>query len=169
MLPKALTRAALTLAALTCAAAPARAQSQTQTFMLVNGGAIAGDSTVDAYRNWIDLFSITHSLAPSGKNLNSCAIDVGKGIDSAGPRLWAAAVAAQNLGPVQIDIRKAGGDPFKFYEILLSNARVTSIVSTPDQFLERLTLTGDSVTVKFIAQSATGQPLPPVVTTVNCR
>jgi type VI protein secretion system component Hcp len=168
MLSKTLTRAALTLAVLMCGVSPARAQAQTQTFMLVNGGAIPGDSTVDAYRNWIDLFSITHSLAPSGKALNACAIDVGKGIDSAGPRLWAAAVAAQNLGPVQIDIRRAGGEPFKFYEILVANARVTSIVSTPDQFLERLTLTGDSVTVKFIGQSATGQPLP-VVTTVNCR
>ena len=151
------------------AALPAHAQSQTQTFMLVNGGAIPGDSTVDAYRNWIDLYSITHALAPSGKAANACIIDVGKGIDSAGPRLWAAAVAAQNLGPVQIDIRKAGGDPFKFYEILLTNARVTSIVSMPDQFLERLTLTGDAVTVKFIAQNAQGQLLPPVTTTVNCK
>ena len=76
----------------------ARAQSQTQTFMLVNGGAIPGDSTVLRHR---------------GRQ---------GGIDSAGPRLWAAAVAAQNLGPVQIDIRKAGADPFKFYEILLTNA-----------------------------------------------
>ena len=39
----------------------------------------------------------------------------------------------------------------------------------PDQFLERLTLTGDAVTVKFIAQNTQGQSLPPVITTVNCR
>ena len=30
-------------------ALPAHAQSQTQTFMLVNGGAIPGDSTVEGY------------------------------------------------------------------------------------------------------------------------
>lgn len=39
----------------------------------------------------------------------------------------------------------------------------------PDQFLERLTLTGDAVTVKFIAQNAQGQQLSPVITTVNSR
>lgn len=149
---------------------PAHAQSQTQTFMLVNGGAIAGDSTVDGYKNWIDIYSVTHALAPAGKTLNACAIDVGKGIDSAGPRLWAAALGTPNLNSVQIDIRKSGGDqPFKFYEILLTNARITSILSTPDQLLERLTLTGDSVTVKFFPQSDTGAPLPAVSTTVTCK
>ena len=163
---KTLSRAVLTLGILFGGVESARAQPQAQTFMLVPN--IPGDSTVEGYKNWIDVYAITHALLPGGKG-SACAVDVAKGIDSAGPRLWASAVGGQPLGPVQIDILKAGADPFKFYEILLANARVTSITTMADQFTERVTLTADTITIKFISQSPTGPPVPGVPTTVSCK
>ena len=162
-----LSRAVLTVAIVLVGVQSARAQAQTQTFMLVPG--ISGDSTAEGYKTWIDVYAITHALAAAAKG-TACAVDVAKGIDSAGPRLWAAAMSAQVFAQVQIDIRKIGGDdPFKFYEILLVNARVNSITTMADQFSERLTLTADAITVKFIGQNEQGQPLPAVVTTVPCK
>lgn len=167
MLPKTLTGVALTLAVLIGGAAPASAQLQTDAFMLVP--TIAGDSVVEGYKDWIDLFSINHAVTPAGKSVGACSVEVVKGIDSAGPRLWAAAVTAQNLGQVQIDIRKPGEPSFKFYELLLTNARITAITSTPLSQFERVMLSADTITLKFFEQGPAGQSLPPVANTVSCK
>jgi type VI protein secretion system component Hcp len=144
-----------------------RAFAQASTFMLVPG--IAGDSVSAGHDRWIDVFSVTQTFDALTKSASVCSLAVGKGLDSAGPRLWAAAVTGQLFNQIQLDLLKQGDTPTKFYEILLINARVAAITTTPNQFMEHLTLVAESVTVKFFPQNPDGSIGQPITASVSCK
>jgi type VI protein secretion system component Hcp len=137
---------------------------QNTSFMLVPG--IPGDSINEGYAGWIDVRSLTQSFDASAKNANVCSLAVIKYLDSAGPRLWAAAVTGQPFKQVQLDIVTQNERPTKLYEILLINARIAGIKTTVvfGESFEDLTIVAESISLKFFPQ--TGQP---ITASVSCR
>jgi len=124
----------------------AQSPPETKTFILVPG--IAGDSSDEGHERWINVEALTQTFNPLAKADNICSLNLFKRLDSAGPRLWAAAVTEQVFNQVQVDIvRMLGDTPMKIYEILLGNARVASIKTSSSGFsnLEEVTITADSV------------------------
>lgn len=150
----------LVLLGTTLFAAPAFAQFDTY----MNISSIPGGSTDEQHRNWIDVVSLRQTWPGLGKK--TCDVEVVKGLDVAGPRLWAAAVLKQPLGEVRIEVIKPGGDTrFKFYEIRLTNARITSITTGGSNVLaESVALTGDTLTITYYSQGVDGN-VGTVVTT----
>jgi type VI secretion system Hcp family effector len=140
----------------------------TESFMFIPG--VPGDAIADRYENWIDVFSVLQSLDASGRKGSACSLSITKGIDSAGPRLWLAAVTGQVFAQIQLDVLRAGGDrQSKFYEVTLNNARITGISTTPDSLREQASLTAETMTLKVTPQSADGRPRDPVSATISCR
>jgi len=145
------------------------AQSRTATFMLVPG--IPGDSSHERYDGWIDVLSLTQTFDPIAKSGNVCSLAIHKRLDSAGPRLWAAAVTGQLFSQIQVDIVKEDDRPTKIYEILLVNARVASIMSMEggEGVIDSLTITADSVGLKFMRQNADGSIGQPITASFSCK
>ncbi len=100
----------LMLAVITVAMLPETASAQDETFMLVPG--ISGGSRDAHHPGWIDVVSLRQSWSAAAKKRESCEIEIVKGLDKAGPRLWAAAVLGQALGrPIQGPPRRLGLRP----------------------------------------------------------
>jgi hypothetical protein len=61
--------------------------------------------------------------------------------------------------------------PTKIYEILLVNARVASIMSMEggEGVIESLTITADSVGLKFMRQNADGSIGQPITASFSCK
>jgi type VI protein secretion system component Hcp len=83
--------------------------------------------------------------------------------------LWTAAVTGQVFNEVRIDFLKDGLFQYKYYELTLTNAQVTSITASPDALVEQLSISGDSATLKYYEQSADGTIRAPVAATVECK
>jgi type VI secretion system secreted protein Hcp len=137
-------------------------------FVLVPG--ITGGSTDQAHVGWIDVLSITQGW-DSGKK-SACQISLTKLIDVSGPRLWLAAVTGQMFGEIRIEAVKGGEIPFKFYEIRLQNARISSISTSGQKgdgiFVESLTLNSTNLILSFFTQNPDGTPGTPVTTNIPC-
>ena len=148
----------------------ASAQDAAATFMLVPG--IPGDSSTEGYVGWIAVSSFAHAFNPIEKTDNVCSLSITKRLDSAGPRLWAAAVTEQLFNRIQVDIVRPGGDGLvKIYEILLVNARVVSIMTSgsSDPPHDQVTITAESVGLKFIRQNPDGSVGPAITTSFSCK
>ena len=141
------------------------ASAQTDAFMLVPG--IPGNSQDARHAHWIEVISVSQSF-DSAKRRTACTVAIGKGLDSAGPKLWAAALTATIFNEITIELIRAGGTRQKYYDLKLTNARVTLMTSTPLTFLENLTLVGQSATLSYYPQNPDGSLAPPVTSTVNC-
>src|SRR6185436_10737853 len=100
----------------------------TDTFMLVPG--IPGDSAARGHENWIDVISLQQSWPGQVRKGTSCDVTVVKALDSAGPRLWLAAVTGQSFPEIKIEMVKAAADPFTFYQLKLTNAIISSITTS---------------------------------------
>ena len=139
------------------------------TFMLVPG--IPGDSSNEGYDGWIDVLSFSHAFNPTAKINNVCALSLSKRLDSAGPRLWAAAVTAQLFDQIRVDIVRLGDRPTKIYEVLLVNARVVDIITGGGNHIpnESVGITADSVGLKFFPQNPDGSMGPPITASVSCK
>jgi hypothetical protein len=71
-----------------------------------------------------------------------------------------------------VDIVRPGGDRLvKIYEILLVNARVVSIMTTGSSGspFDQLTITADSVGLKFIRQNPDGTIGPAITASFSCK
>ena len=146
---------------------PARAAAQANTFMYIAN--IPGDSTDDGHKDWINVSSLTQDFDAASKSASACGGAISKGFDKAGPLLWLAAVTGQRLGEVRIEvIRNAGDERPKLYELKISNARISTISSSPSELSESLQLLGDSATLTYFVQNNTG-PSTGISTTVTCK
>ena len=147
-------------------AAPSTA-ADTTTLLIIPG--IPGESHIAGYENAIDLYSVTQSFAVGSKAAAACTIAVTKGIDRSGPLLWGAAVTAQTLPEVRVDILRMGEVPLRFYTLTLTNANVLSITSSPSTLTESLTLAGTSATITYYPQKPDGSLGTPVTSAATCK
>ena len=132
---------------------PSRAAAQADTFMYIAG--IPGESTDDAHKDWINVTSLTQEFDAASKSASACGAAVAKAFDKAGPLLWLAAVTGQRLGEIRIEVISNGGDERqKLYELKISNARISTISSSPSELSESLQLVGDSATLTYFVQNA---------------
>lgn len=148
---------------------PASASAQDQTFMLVPG--IPGSAADAQHVGWIDITSVRQTWNAITKNHNACEIELGKGLDIAGPRLWAAAVTNQLFPEIRIEVWGGTAQARqKTYEIRLANARITGIVTSGEQtFVENVTIKAASLNLFFFSQSKPdGSPGSTVTTSVDC-
>jgi type VI protein secretion system component Hcp len=151
---------------------PATASAQTtSTFMYVDG--INGGSTDAKHQGWINVTSFVQSMqvvkaGPAQVQQPVCGgMEIVKGLDNAGPGLWNAAMNLRMLGDVRIEVMVRD---VKVYEIRLSNARVTSIMSAGAfAFAETVTLTAQSVKLTSFPQTASGAPGQPASTSFLCN
>jgi type VI protein secretion system component Hcp len=135
---------------------PTVASAQDQTFMLVPG--IPGSSLDAHHPNWIDVKSLQQTFNATTRKHNACEIEIGKGLDVAGPRLWAAAVTSQLFAEIRIEVWGGTVDRrVKIYEIRLGNARITGIVTTGEQtFAESVTIKATDLNLSFFTQNPDG-------------
>jgi type VI secretion system Hcp family effector len=141
---------------------------QFDTFMLIPG--IPGDSVDARHANWIDVISLQQSWASADKKVNGCSIMVLKHLDSAGPRLWAAAVTAQLFNEIRLELIRVGADRPRVYDIRLLNAQIASITSTASySFSESLGLTAQTIQLSFYPQNPDGSLGAPIQSSVNCN
>jgi type VI secretion system secreted protein Hcp len=157
--------AVLTLVFFVSATGSADAQT-TDTFMLVPG--IEGESADARHQNWIDVLSLSQSFTTDKKGGSACGVSLSKRLDKAGPPLWGAAVTGRVFDEIRIEVIRAGITPLKVYEVILTNATVTSITSTPTELSEHLTLVGSSATLRYYPQRPDGSVGPPVVSNITC-
>ena len=157
------------LAAIVIVLIPTAASAQNLTFMHVPG--IPGASLQSGYEGWISVTSLRQGWDAAGKKQNSCEIDVVKGLDISGPHLWAAAVTGQPFGEIIIDVTNSRVSfSTKIYEIRLSNAHITSIVTAVDTTLaETVTVAAGGMTLTVYTQNADGTAGAPVTTTFACN
>jgi type VI protein secretion system component Hcp len=157
----------LFLGMITVAMLPTAASAQDQTFMFVPG--IPGSSFDAHHERWIDVSSLRQTWNASAKKHNACEIEVGKGLDVAGPRLWTAAVTSQLFPEIRIEVWGGSDDRrVKIYEIRLGNARITGIVTSEEQtFAESVTIKATGLSLSFFAQNPDGTSST-VTTSVDC-
>jgi len=154
----------LILAGVAIAVMPTSASAQDPTFMLVPG--IPGSSLDAHHLGWIDVVSLRQSWSAAAKK-NACEIEIVKGLDIAGPRLWAAAVTGQLFTEIRIEVTRT--DQTKTYEIRLSNAQITSIVTAgTTTFAETVTITAAGMNLFFYPQNPDGSIGAPVTTSIAC-
>ncbi len=133
---------------------------------------IPGEATAAGYERWIEIYSMSQN-ATDERASGGCTVYVMKALDKAGPPLWAATVTGQNLGELKIHLVQSGGDrPRLIYDLVLSNAKVTSIstsVSAGGGATEGLSITGASATLSYYPVDAQGRPGDPVRSTITCK
>lgn len=158
----------LSLTAITIGLTPALVWAQTNTFMLVPG--IPGGSFDKAHAGWIDVVSLRQAFpAAQGNAQSACEIEIVKGLDIAGPPLWAAAVTGQSFAEVRIEVTQSGEINRKIYEIRLNNVRITRIVTAGDTTTaENVGLAPASMILLFFPQNPDGSPGAPVTTEIPC-
>jgi type VI protein secretion system component Hcp len=157
----------LALGVITVAMLPAVASAQDQTFMFVPG--IPGSSFDTRHPHWIDVKSLRQTFNATTRKHNACEIEIGKGLDVAGPRLWAAAVTSQLFPEIRIEVWAGTGDRrVKIYEIRLGNARITGTVTSGEQtFAESITIKATDLNLSFFQQNDDGTSST-VTNTVDC-
>ena len=156
----------LVAAALLTVGAHSAAAQTTDTFMLVPG--IPGDSTSARHANWIDVYSVVQNFDSGLRNPGSCTVAVAKGLDRSGPPLWAAAETGTTFPQITIEITKAAANPVRFYDLVLTDAKVTTISSSPSVLAEQLTIAGTKATLKYYPQNPDGSIGSPISATVDC-
>jgi hypothetical protein len=157
------------LVATVIALVPTATSAQNLTFMQVPG--IPGASLQRGYEGWISVTSLRQAWDATGKKKNSCEIDVVKGLDISGPPLWAAAVTEKSFVNIIIDVTHFDVlGTTKIYEITLSNAHITGIVTAVDTTLaETVTVAAAGMTLTVYTQNADGSAGTPVTTTFACN
>jgi type VI protein secretion system component Hcp len=140
---------------------------------------IQGESTVEAFPQWIQVLSIRQSANTTARKAIACDVAIVKPIDVAGPALWATAASGQTVPEMIIAVLRnaippggSGGEVIvKQYEIKLTNVRITSVQATAGatDSSETVTLLPQSVTLSYFTQSPTGGPGPAVVQPFSCQ
>ena len=156
----------LAFAVATLAGQAAFAQSANDAFMLVPG--IPGESFDGRHARWIEVLSLSQGFSDLAKNSNVCDVAIQKRLDTSGPLLFAAALTGQIFGHIQIDVAKPNTGQ-RYYEIVLTNARVSSLQSSPQSLTESLTLIAESIRLSYFPQKADGSLDTPVTAVANCK
>jgi len=157
------------------------AAAQTSIFMKVDG--ITGSSTDPKHTGWINIASLGQSAsnpaststtggAGTGKVVGACDVEVLKGLDAAGPLLWAALFAGKNISNVIVEVwmTRPVGDQVKVYELRLVNARLTNITAASAvTFAETVRMTGDKIHLSVIPYSPNGIPSGSVESGWDCK
>jgi type VI secretion system Hcp family effector len=145
---------------------PVSAQITNDAFMLVPG--IPGESFDDEHARWIEVLSLAQGFSDLAKDSNVCDVAIQKRLDKSGPLLFAAAVTGQIFSNIQIDIARPNTGQ-RYYEIVLTNARVSSLQSSPQSLTEHLTLIAESIRLSYFPQKADGSLDTPVTAVANCK
>jgi type VI protein secretion system component Hcp len=95
-------------------------------------------------------------------------VAIQKRLDKSGPPLFAAAIIGQIFGHIQIDIVKPGSRQ-RYYEIVLTNARVSSISSAPQLPSESLSLIAETIRLSYFPERPDGSLDSPIVATASCK
>jgi type VI protein secretion system component Hcp len=166
------------LVVIAIAMVPTAASAADQIFMLVPG--IPGSSQVSGRTGWIDVLAFSGATTAPGTSTKTalpgqppplpCQISVSKQLDIAGPRLWAATVTGQTFATIDIQVVKVGAIPVVIYDILLTNAQITSISdSGSSEFpTENLSFKATTVSLSFAQQNADGSAGTPVTSSFKC-
>jgi type VI protein secretion system component Hcp len=145
-------------------------------FLFIPG--IPGDSIVEGYAGWIDLLSIRQNTAATVKKIIACDVSVVKGIDAAGPALWATAASGLTVPEMLMTVLKSGveagaGAPVlvKLYDIRLTGVRITGIQATAGAVdsSETVTLVPQAVTLTYYTQTQTGAAGQPISQSFSCQ
>ena len=168
------------LVVIAIAMAPTAASAQIQIFAKI--GDIAGGSTIaiDDIKDWIDVISL-HQAYPSNKK-GACQVEIVKGIDIAGPKLWLAAVQRTHIPEAKIEVMApaGGGTLSKLYTIYLKEVAITSIATAGEPtptvadtfqgitFAETVTLSGTEVELTYYPVNPDGSPGGKVSTKFEC-
>jgi type VI secretion system secreted protein Hcp len=155
---------------------PPAAAAQTSIFMKVDG--ITGSSTDPRHTGWINIASLGQSAsnpvlttAGAGKVVGACDVEVLKGLDAAGPHLWAALFAGRPIASVFVEVwmTRPIGDQVKVYELRLQNVRLTNITAASAMtFAETVRMSGERIQLSAIPYSPTGAQLPTVQSGWDC-
>ena len=133
-------RVVLLLVVTVIAMAPTAASAADQAFMLIPG--IPGGSQATGRAGWIDVLAFSGGATAPATSASPappmqlapqpCQISVVKQLDIAGPRLWAATATGQTFNNIHTVVTAStGGNPLVIYDILLTNAQITSIGVAP--------------------------------------
>jgi type VI protein secretion system component Hcp len=134
--------------------------------------AIPGESVVEGYVGWIDVLSVRQNTAAAARKSIACDVSVVKGIDSAGPALWATAAGGLAVPEMLIVVVREGGDALvKLYDVRLTNVRITGVQATAGaaDSSETVTLLPQGVTITYDPQLPTGSQGTPVSQTFSCQ
>jgi type VI protein secretion system component Hcp len=97
---------------------------------------------------------------------------VQKNLDIASPHLWVATVTGQLFKTIRIQVMTpgGGGTPYVLYDILLTNAEITSIDDSASSAFpqESLALKATSVTMTFNSQNPTTGVITGTTTSFAC-
>lgn len=104
-------------------------------FLRIDG--IPGESTDDKHKDWIEIFSYSHSVilpasasstaggaGPSRADFQDFSIV--KALDKASPKIFLACVSGLHIKSVTVELCRTGGDKLKFMEFKLSNCIVSA-------------------------------------------
>jgi type VI secretion system Hcp family effector len=142
------------------------AQISNDAFMLIPG--VPGEALDDRYREWIEVQSLSQGFEDLPKGVTPCDLAIQKQLDKSGPLLFAAAITGQIFPQIQIDIVRPGSRE-RYYEIVLTNARVSRISSAPQFLNESLSLIAETIRLSYFPQRQNGSLDPPIVATASCK
>jgi len=105
-------------------------------FLKIDG--IAGESTDDRHKDWIELLSYNYSVSQrpsasastsggaSAERASFTDFTVVKALDKASPKLFEACATGKHIPSVTVELCRAGGDKLKYMEYKLSNVIISS-------------------------------------------
>jgi len=64
---------------------------------------------------------------------------------------------------------RTGDRPTRFYELRISNARISAINSEPSSLSESLQILGDAATLSFFPLDSDGTLLPAITANATCK
>jgi len=102
-------------------------------FLQIDG--IKGESTDKDHKDWIEILSYSHSIAPAGPAVGAAPgqvanhdIVITKHVDSSSPKLYEAASSGKHIPTVSIDLMRAsGGTPVKYLNIKMDNVIISKM------------------------------------------
>jgi type VI secretion system secreted protein Hcp len=142
------------------------AQISADAFMLVPG--VPGEALDNQHREWIELQSVSQGFEDLPRGGTPCDLLIQKQLDKSGPLLFAAAITGQIFPQIQIDMVRPGTRD-RYYEIVLTNARVSRISSSPQFLNESLSLIAETIRLSYFPQRPDGSLDPPIVATASCK
>jgi type VI secretion system Hcp family effector len=142
------------------------AQIGNDAFMLIPG--VPGEALDGRYREWIEVQSLSQGFEDLPKGVTPCDLAIQKQFDKSGPLLFAAAITGQIFPQIQIDMVRRGSRE-RYYEIVLTNARVSRINSAPQFLSESLSLIAETIRLSYFPQGQSGSLDPPIVVTASCK
>jgi type VI secretion system Hcp family effector len=169
---------ALSVAVVALNAAPAAAQ--TSTYMKVDG--ITGSATDPRHIGWINIASLGQSASmpvqasslggtSAGHVVGACDVEVLKGLDAAGPLLWAALFAGKHIPTVTIEVwmTTTAGNQVKVYDVKLTDVLIASInAASAVTFAETVRMSGGKIVLTVTNYSPTGSASGTVQSGWNC-